>query len=96
MIIGRLIGRLVLLAALAVFCRDLFGWYELRVYMPVSLGRLWSALHVTSSEVFLAKSPGWLNPALSGLLDLPAAMTLAVLALLIIWACRRRTGRRRR
>ncbi len=96
MIVGRLIGWLLLFAGLAILCRDFLGWYELGAYASVSLGRLWSDLHATSLEALLARVPDWLLNTLSGTLALPAAGTLAVIAVLILWLCRRRAGRRRR
>ena len=88
MIIGRLIGWLALLAALAVEGRDLLGWFDTGFYRALSLIDLLVQLGYDGKPAIPA--------LLQAPLKLPAAAALAVFGLVLIALFRRRTRRRRR
>ena len=101
MLVGRLVVWFLLILALTAEGHDLWGLWDTGHYQVSALGELWAQVHRNS---LLLLQPAiqrhiavwvwdWLIfPVLQG----PAALTLAVPALVIIWACSPRHRRRRR
>ena len=101
MIVGRLIGWVILLAALAVEGRDLLGWYDTGRYHAVALGELWfqldrDSLLLAQPAIQRYLAPWLWDPVLTSVLLFPAALTIAVLGCLLIGLFRRRDRKRRR
>jgi hypothetical protein len=101
MVIGRLLGWLLLLAALAVLGRDLIAWHATGHFVPIATGQLWYDLDRGSLNLAQAAIQRhvatWLwNPVVTTILSFWAVLVLAVPGLLLLWACRRRGYSRRR
>jgi hypothetical protein len=103
MVIGRLIGWLFLLAALAALGRDLFDWYRTGAFAPLVVGQLWFDLHPASLNLVQAViqryvAPWLWDPVITTVLFFWAFAALAVPGLLLLWLCRprHRVGRRAR
>jgi hypothetical protein len=101
MIVGRLIGWLVLIAALVAEGHDLWGLYDTGHYEVSVLGKLW--FEISPNTLLLAQPAiqrhvaAWLwDPVIASLLQWPAALTLGALAFLLLWVFRRRGGAPRR
>src|SRR5271154_3905428 len=100
MIVGRIIGWLLLILALIAEGHDIWGWIDTGHYQVAALGQLWFELD-RGSLVFMRSAieshAGWLwDPVIATILVWPGALTLLLLAALLLWACRRRgVGRRR-
>jgi hypothetical protein len=82
MIVGRFIGRLLLIAAAIVLLRDLFAWYDSGIVAPLSLAEL---------AVDPARYPA---PVASGVMAFPAIVVFLVLGLVFVFAFRARSRRR--
>jgi hypothetical protein len=100
-VIGRIIGWLMLLAALAVLGRDLVVGYRTGVLAPVVVGQLWfdldrASLNLVQAVIQRYLTPWLWDPVVTTFLFFWAAPTLAVPGLLLLWLCRRRRGARRR
>ncbi len=100
MIIGRMIGWLLVLAALVVLGRDVIAWHETGSFEPVVIGKLWYDLHPASLNLIQAVIqryviPGLWDPVIVTVLLWWAAPVLAVIGLLLVWLFRARRGRRR-
>ena len=101
MIVGRLVGWLLIIAALVAEGRDLWGLWDTGHFQVSVIGKLW--FEVSPNTLLLAQPAiqrhvaAWLwDPVIATMLQWPAALTLAVPGLALIWACRRRDRRRRR
>ena len=64
MIVGRIIGYLLLLAALAVAARDVFGWADAGSYHAIATGELWFTLHNGSLNLMQAVIQRYIAPSL--------------------------------
>ncbi len=102
MIVGRIIGWLLLILAFVAEGHDIWGWADTGHYQVAALGRLWSEMDsgsLTSLQSAIEGHAAWLwDPVIATILVWPGALTLLVLAMLLLWAFRRRgvTRRRRR
>ncbi len=102
MIIGRIIGRILLLAAAIVLVRDAIAWYDTGRFAPITFGQLWSDIDASSfgdaRRSAESSLPAWLQrPVLFAMLSWWAVPVLAVPGFLLLRACRARAiGRRRR
>ena len=102
MIVGRIIGWLLLILALIAEGHDIWGWIDTGHYEVAALGRLWFELDrgsLVSLQSAIEGHAAWLwDPVIATTLVWPGALTLLVLAALLLWAFRRRgvTRRRRR
>lgn len=101
MVIGRLVGWLALVLAIVAEGTDLFGMWDTGVYRPHAIGELWQWIDSTSLQLAEAGvsrhiSPWLWNSVILDILVWPAALTFAILGLLLMWGFRRRGGRRRR
>jgi hypothetical protein len=100
MIVGRLIGWLFVIAALAAEGHDIWGLWDTGHYQVSALGQLWAEVNRNS---LLLLQPAiqrhvavWLwDWVIFPVLQWPAVITLAVPGILLVWACRRRDRRRR-
>ena len=95
MVIGRLLGRLLVLCALVVLGRDLIAWYMEGRFAPIAIGQLWFDIHPGSLEMLRPAIQQHLHPALWNWVVQPvlrwyAFPTLLVLGLLLMLLCRRR------
>jgi len=95
MFIGRLIGWILVAAALAVAGRDLMGWWDTGSYQPIAAGALWAQLHPDSLQLFQPAVQRYLLPALWDqavvpVLLAPAFLVLAVPGILFLLLFRRR------
>ncbi len=101
MLIGRIIGWLLVLAALVMLGRDLIGWLDTRHLSLVAAGDLW--YQVDPNSLLLAQpaiqrhvAPWLWDPVIETILLCPAMLVLGVPGLALLWVCRRRDRRRRR
>jgi hypothetical protein len=85
MIVGRFIGRLLLIAAAIVLLRDLFAWYDSGIVAPISVAEL-------AVDLDPALYP---TAAATSILTVPAVLVFLVLGLLFVFVFRAR-GRGRR
>ncbi len=99
--LGRLLGWLLLLGALAALAYDLWRAWQSGSFELLSAGKLWFALHKNSLQLLepaLVRhvwEPLW-DPVMLTLLQWPAAAVLAVPGLVLLILCRRRGGILRR
>lgn len=49
---SRAVGWLLILAAIAMACRDAFAWLDTGVWHSKLMGELWHELHSTSLQLF--------------------------------------------
>jgi len=101
MVIGRLLGRLLVLCALVVLGRDLIAWYMEGRFAPIAIGQLWFDLHPSSLELLQPAVQRHLTPALWDWVVQPILLwyafpTLLVLGLVLMLLCRRRGAAPRR
>jgi hypothetical protein len=100
MIIGRIIGWLLVLAALVVLVSDLIGWLDTGHIGAVAAGQLWFEISPTTLELaqpaIQRHVAAWLWDPIVVILSLPAALVLGAPGLLLLWAFRNRDRRRRR
>ncbi|HTS91177.1 MAG TPA: hypothetical protein VMG55_04180 [Stellaceae bacterium] len=101
MIVGRILGWLVLILAIAAEGADLFGFWDTGAYRAHALGEIWNWIDTTSLQLAEAGvsrhiSPWLWNSVIIEVLQWPAALTLAALGLVLLWVFRRRERRRRR
>jgi len=90
-LLGRWAGLLLLIAALLVVGRDLFGWRAAHVFTPIALGPLWLELDRASLAAVRRDLPAPLwDPVMITLLRLWAAPAFAVPGILLYWPCRKR------
>jgi len=101
MIIGRIIGWLLLLAALIVLIADFITWLDTRHFALRATGELWYSL--SPSTLQLAQPAiqrhvaTWLwEPVIVTILVWPAILMLGVPGVVLLLLCRRRDRRRRR
>ena len=101
MVLGRVISWIIFLLAIAAAGSDLWGLYDTGYYAAASIGELWQRIDAESLATLRGPlesvGSGWLwDPLMVDILNLPAALSLAVLAFICIWLFRRREKRRRR
>jgi len=101
MVVGRFIGWLVLVLAVIIEVRDIFGYLDTGQYQAAAIGQLWS--DIDRNSLLLAQPAiqrhvaAWLwDPVIATVLLWPAALSFAVLGLLLMWVFRRRQRRFRR
>jgi hypothetical protein len=99
MVLGRMLGSLLLLAALAVLVRDLLAWGDTHIFVPIALGELLSELRgsgLANARGAVEATAPWLwNWILGPILALWAALTLAIAGCALLWLGRA-NGRRHR
>jgi hypothetical protein len=92
----RVIGWLLLVAALLVLARDLVAWHDTGVLAPVSLGQLWSDVGRASLDHFQATiqrlGPTWMcDGIIAAFLRWWAVPSFALPGLVLAWLGRRPT-----
>jgi hypothetical protein len=103
MIVGRIIGWIFLIAALAVLARDVLASIDAGSLSLIATGELWFTLHQTSLQVaepaiarHIPVIGPWLwHPVISTILTWPALFVFGVPGLLLSWLFRtrrRKTG----
>ena len=101
MIIGRIVGWLLLLAAGIVLANDVFTWYRTGALHLSAAGELWyrldrGSLNLVQAVVQRYVSPRLWDPVIQTVLQFYALLVLAIPGLLLLWATRSREKRRRR
>ncbi|MDX1484353.1 MAG: hypothetical protein R3229_07715 [Alphaproteobacteria bacterium] len=99
--ITRIIGALLILAALVAAGFELVNWISAGSYKAVTLGGIWFAVHKASLNAAQAGiqryvAPWLWDPAIMWVLVQPAWATLGVPGALLLWLGRPRKRRRRR
>ena len=100
MIIGRIIGWLLVLAALVVLVADLIARLDTGHFAFTAAGQLW--FEISPSTLELAQPAiqrhvaAWLWDPIVVVLTWPATLVLGVPGLALLWLCRKRDRRRRR
>ena len=97
MIVGRIVGWLFALLAVAAAARDLVAWYDIGSFEPMPLGQLWFDLDNASLNPVQAITQRYLfpelwDPVIVSLLLLPAWVVFAVPAILLLILFRRRSA----
>jgi hypothetical protein len=96
MIVGRIIGWLFVLAAVAAAARDMVAWYDTGTFDPMPLGQLWFNLDNGSLNLIQAVTQRYLlpelwDPVIVNILLLPAWFVFAVPAIVLLVLFRKRT-----
>ena len=95
MIVGRILGWLFVLAAVAAAARDLVAWFDTGDFAPMPLGQLWFDLDNSSLNLVQAVTQRYLfpelwDPVIVSILLLPAWLVFAVPAIVLLVLFRRR------
>jgi hypothetical protein len=95
MVVGRIIGWLFVLAAIAAAAHDMVAWYDTGTYQAMPLGQLWFELDKASLNLVQAVIQRYLvpelwDPVIVSLLLAPAWSVFAVPAIVLLVLCRRR------
>jgi hypothetical protein len=96
MIVGRIIGWLFVLAAVAAAARDMVAWYDTGTFDPMPLGQLWFNLDNGSLNLVQVVTQRYLlpelwDPVIVNILLLPAWFVFAVPAIVLLVLFRKRT-----
>ena len=100
-LVGRILGWLLLLAAVGTLGYDLSRTMEGQGFQFSPLGQIWFDLHVPSLNLVQAVieryiwAPLW-DPVIAGLLQWPALPVFLIPGLILVLLCRRPRQRRRR
>jgi hypothetical protein len=100
MVVGRILGWLLIVAAVLVAANEAYAWLDQGSYHVTAAGELWYELDRGSLNLMQAIVQRYVAPVLwddgiRPLLLLPAWLVLGVPGVLLVALCRRR-GRRRR
>jgi hypothetical protein len=96
MIIWRVIGWILFFSGLSVLARDVFAWFNTKVWMPIALGQLWYELDRSSLNLMQAVIQRYVSPFLwdriivSILLCWVFAILIGLGAVILLLARRRR------
>jgi hypothetical protein len=98
MIVGRVIGWILIVAAVAVLVRDIIAWIDTGNFALIAAGQLWFNLHQDSLQIaepaisrHIPLIGPWLwHPVISTILTWPAVLVFAVPGILLARAFRRR------
>lgn len=101
MIVGRIVGWSLVIAALAALAYDAVGWARGAGFVLHAAGELWYAVHPETLNMLQAGIqrnvwPFLWDPVIVTILLWPAVLVLGVPGALLVWAFRRRNGGRRR
>lgn len=94
-IIGRIIGWILVIAAVAVFARDILSSIDTGALELMSAGELWFQLHNGSLNLAQAViqryvSPSLWDPVIVTVLIWPATAVLGVPGMILVRLCRKR------
>jgi uncharacterized membrane protein len=96
-LVGRLLGWLLLALAVIAGGRDFWGWIDTGHYEAAPVGELWAEMGGGALPALETGFTIWYRDwLLYPLLQVPAALALAAVALLLFTVSRRRDRRRRR
>jgi hypothetical protein len=98
MSVGRVIGRIFMISAIAILVRDVLATTDDGALSLIAAGELWFSLHPTSLQVAepaIARhvpviGPWLWHPLISTLLTWPALLVTGVPGVLLVWLFRRR------
>ena len=98
MVVGRVIGWIFLIVAIAILVRDALASIDAGTLSLIAAGELWFSLHPTSLQVAepaIARhvpviGPWLWHPVISTLLTWPALFVTGVPGVLLVWLFRRR------
>jgi len=101
MIIGRVIGWILIIAALAALAYDALGWARGDGFVMHTAGEVWYAVNRDTLNMLQAGIqrriwPYLWDPVIVTVLLWPACLVLGVPGVVLAWAFRRRGDRRRR
>ena len=99
--VGRVIGRIFMISAIAILVRDVLATTDDGALSLIAAGELWFSLHPTSLQVAepaIARhvpviGPWLWHPVISTLLTWPALFVTGVPGVLLVWLFRRRAPR---
>jgi hypothetical protein len=100
-LIGRIIGWLLLIAAGITLAGDVFAWYQTGTWHLISGNELWyridrNSLTTARTAVQRYASPVLWDSVIQTILQFYALVVLAVPGLLLLWVTRSRAKRERR
>jgi hypothetical protein len=100
MIIGRVIGWLLLIAAGITLVGDIIVWSQTGTWRLSAAGELWSkldrnSLNLVQSAIQRYVSPKLWDPVIQTILQFYALLVLAIPGLLLLWVTRSREKRER-
>ena len=95
MIVGRVIGWIFVVAAIAVLARDVYAWIDSGALAFAATGELWFTLHSGSLNLLQAITQRYIFPALWDpifvtVLLWPAFLVIGIPGLILSYAFRRR------
>ena len=97
-IIGRVVGGVLMLAAVVALSVELYRWASGGEYLVLSIGEIWVAINANSLVGFGAVIEQRISPwlwleVIVRLLTLPAGLVLGVSGGLVLWGFRHRRRR---
>ncbi len=98
MVVGRVLGWLLIIAAMVTAARDIFNYVDTDTYQPIATGKLWFDLHSTSlghlqTIVQRYIYPGLWDNVVVPILLWPAWPVFLVPGILLAILCRKRRRR---
>jgi hypothetical protein len=92
--IGRIIGWMLILAALILLGLDLLDFYRMKVFDPLAAGELWYSAHRGSLNLAQAVVQRYLHPAIwdpaiTWILTQPAFAVVGLPGVLLVVLCQR-------
>ncbi len=101
MIVGRILGWLITLAAVLILGAELVGFVRTGAYKIISGGELWSDIDLASLNFLQAVIQRYIHPmiwdpVLIAVLRAPAWVPFGVVGMGISWLCRKRRKKRNR
>jgi hypothetical protein len=100
MIIGRVIGWLLLIAAGITLVGDVMAWSQTGIWRLSAAGQLWfkldhNSFNVVQDVIQRYVSPKLWDPVIQTILQFYALLVLAIPGLLLLWVTRSRENRER-
>jgi hypothetical protein len=100
MIIVRIVGWLLLIAAAITLANDVANWSHTGTWHLSATGELWyrldrGSLNLAQAVIQRYVSPGLWDPVVQTILQFYALLVLAIPGLLLLWAARSRERRER-
>jgi len=100
-LLGRVIGYLLILAALVVLAAEAIDFARLGDWRIISAGEVWyridrASLNGAQAVIQRAIAPWLWDPVIATILNAPAALVVGLTGLALVALCRRRRERRSR